>query len=53
MKNIFKSIGWLVLNVFLQFVVGTAYTAIFIASTGTKDDSVINEYVNNNVFIQT
>ena len=53
MKNIFKSIGWLVLNVFLQFVVGTAYTAIFIASTGTKDDSVINEYVNNNVFMVT
>ena len=52
MKNILKSIGWLILNVALQFIVQLAFSISAVAS-GITDDALLNQWLNERLLAVT
>lgn len=52
MKNIFKAIGWTILNFILQFAIMLPFSISYVAS-GITDDAILNQKISENTFIFT
>ena len=52
MKNIFKAIGWTILNFILQFVVMLPFSIAYVAS-GITDNAILNQKISENTFTFT